>query len=165
MIVDKKDPSLVECLLSTKTSRFQPTTVIVRWAIVKFELWVLTVYYKYSRPSQYSRSGDWRKTVSIPKRRYWDLGGSITLKNPILPIWDLKWAAVLWGRRYIVGGWYWKGRLYCCILILILQPHNLCSYFGLAKFVWLGSIAAIALASDEYRWHPALTGAYICFLL
>ena len=45
------------------------------------------------------------------KRRYSEmavLGGSITSKNPI---WDLKWAAVLGGRRYWEGR-YWEGRLY-----------------------------------------------------
>ena len=49
------------------------------------------------KSSQYRRSWNWRETGSIG-REYLNL-----LKNPI---WDLKWAAVLGGRRY------WKGQLY-----------------------------------------------------
>ena len=50
----------------------------------------------------------------VKNRRYSKsavLEGSITLKNPI---WDLKWAAVIGGRRYWEGGGigrrqYWEG--------------------------------------------------------
>ena len=56
---------------------------------------LVSIYNQYICPFQYRRSWDWRCSVTAV------LGGSITLKTPI---WDLKWAAVLGGRRYWEGG-------------------------------------------------------------
>ena len=57
-------------------------------------------------------SWDWRKNRQYSEMAV--LGGSITFKKN--PIWDLKWAAVLGGRRYWEGGIGRDDCIYCIIL-------------------------------------------------
>ena len=77
---------------------------------LKLQLTVMGKCYllPYSRPSQYRRSWDCEKLALF---RNCGIGREFKLKNPI---WDLKWAAVLGGRRYWEGryweGRYWEGR-------------------------------------------------------
>ena len=120
---------------------------------LKLQLTVMGKCYllPYSRPSQYRRSWDCEKLALF---RNCGIGREFKLKNSI---WDLKWAAVLGGRRYWEG-WYWEGQCwegqywdgrcwegrwywddFTCSLSTILLFFSMCHFSrGASESVWGG---------------------------